>query len=435
MSDRTSDIAVVGGGLAGLAAATLLARAGRSVALFEKSQTLGGRAVTHTLGEFRFNIGPHALYRLGEGGTVLRNLGVEFSGHAPNARGGYAVYKGVKHTLPVGFLSLLTTGAMRLPAKLEAARVLGTLPKLDPQPLQRLSVREWLAHAIRHTDLRQILTALFRLSTYAADVERLSAGSAIAQLQLALMGNVMYLDDGWQVLVDGLRRAAAHAGVRLLNATRVTAVEHDGTVRALRLADGSRHPIAAAVIAASPEAASALIDEGNEPTLRRWATDAIPVKAACLDLALSHLPEPRALFALGIDRPWYLSVHSAVAKLGPAGAAVIHIAKYLDSSGSDPKADEHELEGLLDTVQPGWRSLTRERRFLPNMVVSNALVTAAAGGFAGRPGPAVPSVRNLYVAGDWVGNAGMLADASLASARAAADMLLGSAALHAAAAA
>ena len=43
------------------------------------------------------------------------------------------------------------------------------------------------------------------------------------------------------------------------------------------------------------------------------------------------------------------------------------------------------------------------------MIVSNALVTAE-DGFAGRPGPAVPNVRGLCVAGDWVGPDGMLAD-------------------------
>jgi hypothetical protein len=59
------------------------------------------------------------------------------------------------------------------------------------------------------------------------------------------------------------------------------------------------------------------------------------------------------------------------------------------------------------------------------MVVTNALVTAAGGGLAGRPGPAVPRVRGLYVVGDWVGAEGQLADASLASARRAAALLAG----------
>ena len=45
---------------------------------------------------------------------------------------------------------------------------------------------------------------------------------------------------------------------------------------------------------------------------------------------------------------------------------------------------------------------------------------AAGGGLAGRPGVAVPDRPGTFVAGDWVGPEGHLADAVLASARAAA---------------
>ena len=41
----------------------------------------------------------------------------------------------------------------------------------------------------------------------------------------------------------------------------------------------------------------------------------------CLDVALSSLPDKDALFALGVDRPLYFSVHSAYAKLAPNGGA------------------------------------------------------------------------------------------------------------------
>ena len=58
------------------------------------------------------------------------------------------------------------------------------------------------------------------------------------------------------------------------------------------------------------------------------------------------------------------------------------------------------------------------------MTVSHALPLAAQGGLAGRPGPAVPGIRSLYVAGDWVGPEGLLSDASLASAHRAADLIL-----------
>ena len=85
---------------------------------------------------------------------------------------------------------------------------------------------------------------------------------------------------------------------------------------------------------------------------------------------------------------------------------------------------ERELEELLDRVQPGWREFTVRRRFLPELVVSHALVTAERGGFLGRPSLEVPEMPGLYLAGDWVGAEGLLADASLASARRAAQALL-----------
>src|SRR5262245_47600230 len=82
-----SRVAIVGGGLAGLTAATILARAGESVTLYERSPTLGGRALTQTKNGYHFNLGPHALYCAGPATRVLKSLGVRFSGAKPVASG------------------------------------------------------------------------------------------------------------------------------------------------------------------------------------------------------------------------------------------------------------------------------------------------------------------------------------------------------------
>jgi phytoene dehydrogenase-like protein len=165
------------------------------------------------------------------------------------------------------------------------------------------------------------------------------------------------------------------------------------------------------LLAVDPASAASLA--GNEG--EAW-TRAQPVKAACLDVGLRSLPRPRATFALGIDDPVYLSVHSAAAHLAPKGGALIQSIKY---GGTDAVADERALERLLDRFQPGWRELIVHRRFLPSMVVANALVTPSA------PRPSVAtSVRGLYLAGDWVGDEGLLSDAALASARAASKAIL-----------
>jgi phytoene dehydrogenase-like protein len=128
------------------------------------------------------------------------------------------------------------------------------------------------------------------------------------------------------------------------------------------------------------------------------------------------------VFALGIDKPTYFSVHSTWANLATPGHHVVHLMKYLPPTDDSGGADERDLEELLDRCQPGWRARVVERRFLPRMTVNGWLPLATGRGLAGRPGPVVPGVRNLFVAGDWVGAEGMLADGAFASGRQAAGL-------------
>jgi phytoene dehydrogenase-like protein len=414
---------VVGGGLAGLATAAYLARAGRGVTILERAAAAGGRAQTTAAGGYRMNLGPHALYRGSTGAAVLAELGVPPRGGTPPVTGAFALDGGTLHALPGGLVSLLTTSLFGIGAKVETASLLAGLRRIDADALARTSVRAWVSERIRHADVRRLLEALFRLATYAHAPETMSAGLAVRQLQLALASGVSYLDGGWQTMVDALRGRAEEHGARLRTGAAVVGLAHgaDGTVTGVRLRTGELVAAGTVVLALDAAAARALLPES---AARRAATAATPVRAACLDVGLSHLPRPRATFALGIDEPLYCSVHSAVARLAPEGGALIHVARYLGADTPEPTAVERQLEGVLDRLQPGWRDVVVERRFLPQMAAASALVTAASGGIAARPGPAVPEAPNLYVAGDWIGAEGWLADASLASARALAHLVL-----------
>src|SRR5262245_30997964 len=70
---------VVGGGLAGLTAATYLARGGRAVTVVERAASLGGRSATDRPAGFALNRGAHALYTGGAAADVLRELGVRYT--------------------------------------------------------------------------------------------------------------------------------------------------------------------------------------------------------------------------------------------------------------------------------------------------------------------------------------------------------------------
>jgi phytoene dehydrogenase-like protein len=308
------DVIVVGGGVAGLTAAAYLGRAGKRTLVLEKSTELGGRGASRRSDGFCFNLGPHALYAAGAGVSVLADLGVGFRGAKPDAGGGFAIFGGKKETLPGGFVSLLSTGLFGVADKLEFARLLTSVARIDPTPWERRTVREWVSATVSRPRVRAFLSALVRLTSYANADDAMSAGAAIRQVKQAVAGSVYYLDGGWQSLVDGLAAAATKSGVTFRAGVKVDRLIVDGSVGGVVTSDGERIAAGAVVLTTPPAIASALAG-ASAPGLADFARAAVPVRAACLDVALSRLPAPSARFALGIDAPVYFSVHSAVAKL------------------------------------------------------------------------------------------------------------------------
>jgi phytoene dehydrogenase-like protein len=67
-------IVVLGRGLAGLTTVILIARAGMSVTIIERSTEIGGRARTSVSDGFYLNQGPHAIYAAGPGVKILKEL-------------------------------------------------------------------------------------------------------------------------------------------------------------------------------------------------------------------------------------------------------------------------------------------------------------------------------------------------------------------------
>lgn len=413
------DVIVVGGGLAGLTTGVICARAGRRVLLLEQATHPGGRARTFASDEFQFNLGAHALYSGGAAKEALDKLGISYPGHQVGYTGSFIFYENRLFAAPKDLISALRAGFLTLKAKGELIRFLARLPKQHSKPLARWTVNEWLAEAVNDPQLREFLHAMIRVSTYTNAPDLQSAENALSQLQIANAKGVMYLDGGWQSLVDALQRAAIEAGVCISTSAHVLRIEHDQQARGVVLANGDFIPARALIVAIDLNRAAALLPQSS--VLQNFAQSAVPVRAACLDIGLRSLPFPERTFALGMDRPLYYSVHSRWAKLSPAGTAVIHVAKYL-APGED--CDVAELESFLEAVQPGWRNHAAADRFLPQMIVNSAIVTAAQKGYAGRPRVDSTGIANVYLAGDYVGPDGYLADASFASAYEAAHQAL-----------
>lgn len=410
MIEESVDVAVIGGGLAGLAAAAQLTGSGRRVLLLEAGGALGGRARTTEHDGYLLDLGPRALYR-GPTRALLARLGLLPHGGVPSLAGSHALHEGALVPGYATVTGLLRTGLLSPRERVAVARLLGLAH--GRTRLGALSGLEWLSCRLPTHRAYQAVLALVRVSTYLGRAESVSADAIAAHLATARAG-VLYLDGGWQSIVDSLHGYLGSHGVRVRTGARATGIEAGRRVR-VRLANG-RPVLARSVVLAglSPRDTATLLDL---PALAEQAGE--PVHTACLDVALSRLPDPRRTFVYGVDEPVYLSVFSAVARLAPPGGAVIHLAHY--DAGADRRLARTRLESLLDTCQPGWRSHLVHQRFLPHMTTVSAAPDPRRGGLRGRPGPDLPGHPGVFLAGDWVGPSGMLADASVASANSAAS--------------
>lgn len=382
-ADGGLPVVVAGAGLAGLAAGTAAALAGARVIILD-SGLAGGRARTQQRDGFRFNEGPHALYLHGLGGRVLSRLGVTTHGHAPPLHTMLALVAGTPQAFPVA----------------QYARFMAGVAAAVPERWIGASTAEWIDSAGLRDEEALLAAATVRLTTYVADLDRLPASLAITQIQTGLRG-VSYLDGGWQQLVGGLASAATAAGAEIRPHARVEHLAHGRGGWEVHTA-AAMIPAAAVVLAVGRPAAAARLLPGGP----QWSLGP-PVTAACLDLGLARTD---TRFVLGIDQPLYLSPHAPPGDLAPAGCGLLHLLRYGSTAAA---ADRDELWAFAQATGISRGEVLTDR-FLPRMTVAHHLPSARCG-LASRPPVAIPGCPGLFIAGDWVGPEGWLADCSLAS--------------------
>lgn len=418
---------VVGAGLAGLTTATYLARAGHHVTLLDKAKEPGGRAITDKKDGFALNRGIHALYSGGAASEVLSELRIDYKFGIP--RNVWVRDQRGLHRFPADAMSLLQTSLLTAGEKFELVGLLTKVTMLDPLRSNTQTVDEWLDTNSHSPRIRALLASIARAYLYSAALDVASADTFLARLQQTVKHPVHYVEGGWQSIVDALRQAAQEAGVQIRTSANVAKLTFcNGEVDGVQFRDGSELYAKNVVLALPLADAQNLIDAS--PLQERFGQifgHTLPVPVAALDLALSGLPDPRHPVIFDMEHPVFATAQSVFTSLAPEGGAVVHAFKQLDPrKPTDPQQDRADLERFLDTVQPGWRELVVEQRFLPHIAAAGTLPLATHGGLDGRALHHLDAAPNLYFAGDWVGARGWLIDASLDSARSVARSILAS---------
>lgn len=413
------DVAVVGGGIAGLSAAIFAAKAGKRVIILEKQKQLGGRAITNKKQGVYLNLGAHALYK-GEAYKTFKEWGLTLAGDQPSKFDASFIWRNQVLVTPLHPFSFIKTSLLSWKGKRELIRLFIKIYQLDPEQLNHISIRNWMELYVQDPMVRNILYAFLRTATYIIAPELQVAGPVLKQLQLVL-NDVVYLDHGWGSLIEELQQLARQNHVEWRTNQQVASIKHqDQTIQSVLLNDGTIIEATNIILTTPPKVASELVPYSEQTSIYTWKEQAIEVTAACLDIGLRRLPNPKHQFILGLDQPVLFTNQSRAAKLSEDGTQVVHLIKY-QGPETNPKKDEQMLEEALDLVQPGWRNECVVRRYLPKLTITydfphmNRRV---------QPGPAIPEIKGLYIAGDWVTHGESLVDASVASAKRAVDHLL-----------
>lgn len=435
-----SDVVVMGGGVAGLAAGALLARAGKSVTVLEKGNQAGGRAYTYADKGFTLNYGPHAIYLPTEG--ILAGL-IDRLGCQPLQYGGpepaksYWSDDGRFGAIGSSPTSLLTTNLFPVTSRVQLTKLMlafrgAKIDRID----DGMTYGEWIDAHVSDPRVRRFARAFGTVNTYSRPSRDLSAKFFVRHVQRTLFSKdgVGYMSGGWASMYNTFLRALTENGGHLVTGARIDTLRvEDG--RVIAATAGSEHYEADAFVCALPPQDAATIAPAGSTlaaSLARWER-LDDVRGVCIDLGLSRRVRTESTFVFDVERDLYYSLHSEVTPdLAPEGGQLLHAMAYLspDEAASDTMAAARrdELIAGLDRWFAGWREAIVVERVLPNVRVTPLRHTPAQTGGNALP-LQLPGAENLYFTGDARDLPYNLADISLASAIEAAEAVAARAAV------
>ncbi|MET3696800.1 phytoene dehydrogenase-like protein [Bacillus oleivorans] len=406
VTDQSYDSIIIGGGLAGLVSANYLAQQGKKVAVIEKGKKLGGRAATTFVQQSYLNLGPHALYIKGATYQILKELGIHPAGRKPQLNG-KIILEGQTHPFPSSPLALLKSDFLTWKEKLEFIKIFSQLLKAEWSKAGDVSFTDWLNEKRLSRKNRIVLQSLLAISSYCSESDLVSAPYAIRQLQLSIKGGVLYLDGGWETLIESLENLAQKRGVLFIKGEMVKKIKGSFPAFQIELSLG-RQVGGKTIINTAPPLELQKIAEQSDKFA--FLSKLKPVKGVALDLLLEKDETDRTSFSFDADHFIYFSNHSRAASLSEQ-YEVVHVFGY------GPTASQEQMEEFLDRILPGWRERKVYSRYLTNLAVSNAFPNRTTMRIFEKSSRVV---EGLFLAGDWCIDEGILADASASSAKRAA---------------
>ncbi len=260
-ASRSFDVVIVGGGHNALVAATLLGRAGRSVAVLERRDELGGAAVSARLfGDFDARVSRYSYLVSLFPAALQRGLGVSVELRARRVAAHPPLHPDPAWDSMLARVAerLFPTLIEPLRSREEMRRVLDDDPAweaLFETPLSELIERTFAVDLTRGTVLTDALIGTFA----PADDPRLRQNRCFLYHVIGGSWNVPV--GGMGALSGALSEAARKAGAELLTRAEAVAIATDGREAEVTCADGTSYDARHVLSGVAPHALSALLGE------------------------------------------------------------------------------------------------------------------------------------------------------------------------------
>lgn len=406
-------VAVVGGGLAGLAAALSLAESGAKVDLFERSRLLGGRATSFEIDGVEVDNGQHVF--LGcctefrafvdrAGMSEALYLQDRFDALVVSRDGKTARLRAARLPAPLHLLaSFLRFGHLGVRSKLDIGRAIVAARNGSANGE---SFAHWLSRQHQSEEAIRAFWVPFFVPALNLPLDQMDAHEALFTLRTAFLSDAGAARFGYsRVPLARIAEAAAQRCAAVHRSTSISALELDDDarrVRALTTTSGERFEYDAFVLALTPPQLQRLLGDPSRYGL--LDLDAftphpiidVHIRYSChpesLDSARDKLRDEGFDFAALIDSPvqW-------VFRKGPG---------YLCCSMS--AADAYLRRSTDELIALAWEELRAALPFLRvaslerGAVTRNPEATFSAPAAIERPGPQT-AIENLTIAGSWTG--------------------------------
>ncbi|MGQ9721257.1 MAG: phytoene desaturase family protein [Candidatus Jordarchaeum sp.] len=423
------DVAIVGGGSAGLSAGAILAKDGFKTLVLEEKLRVGGRGNSFEYKKgYIVDFGIHALRLADEGAAakVFDRIGEKLEIVEPEIQKLY--YKEEWTDLPLSVNKLSTTPIFSQEDREELGPALTQMLTLKPEEYWNTPVSEWAEKNVKSKNLKWFLQDLLtKLLLVAADMKVTSTGELFDLVQIFVKTGkgVGYAVGGWKTILDRLTETIEASGeVRVGTKAEKIIVKNNEVKRVITKEEAIE---ANKVIAAFPvQKLFDLVDEKNfSKEFVKKSKSTLPSMGISIDYGFSKKVSDFHSFMCA--DPWMTATFTSNIdpSVAPAGEQLLtvfsvqppSVIKNLETA----KKELRKIEDTIYTMFPEAKGNVKWMRPMILDIVDGAALTITQS--RDKRADVKTTVKGLYLVGDTCNGEGAGGDIAFNSARRCADMI------------